>query len=307
LNLDATWPDATAIHADASQRLVIENNSMLHAARPGCPRGIAPLALLISLLALLVAPDDASAQTDYYNLDRGRPLRVEDALAIERHAIEWQLAPLRLSGARGAGSSLEIEPELAWGVWPRTQVELGVPLARWRRGTREVIGGAGIDLAILHALNSESISIPGLALAARALLPVGPLGPSRVIPTVTLLATRTLSFGRIHVNASGTPGTYSTDDRTGEASRWEVGVATDRTFVFQSMLVGAELVARRPLVPDESGDVEWSSAAGLRYQVGPRVALDAGLGRDFSAGGEWFVTFGSAVSLSLLHRFGGVR
>lgn len=252
--------------------------------------------------ALVASP--VEAQTDYYNLDRGRPLRVEDALAIERHAIEWQLAPVRLSGARGAGSTLELEPELAWGVLPRTQVELGLPMARYRRGAREVIGGAGLDLALLHALNTESTTLPALALAAHTLLPVGPLGPSRAITSFTAIATRTMSAGRLHLNASVTPGRYSTDDRVGEGNRWEVGVAADRAFVFRSMLVGAEVVARRPLVHKE---VEWSAATGVRYQVGPRLALDAGVGRDLSRDGEWSVTFGSAVALSLLHRFGGIR
>lgn len=263
-------------------------------------RGAAALAVIATAMAARAA----AAQTDYYNLDRGRPLRVEDALAIERHAIEWQLAPVRVSGARGHGSTLEFEPELAWGVAPRTQVELGVPMARWRRGNRQTIGGAGIDVSVLHALNTETTSLPALAIAARTLLPAGPLGPSRAIPTVSALATRTTSFGRVHVNASLTPGSYASDDRVGEASRWEVGVAGDHAFVFRSLLVGGEVVARRALVGD---DVDWSAASGVRYQVGPRLAVDAGLGRDLSRGGEWFVTFGSAVSLSLLHRFGGVR
>lgn len=262
------------------------------------------LAAACTTAAIAAAGAPAWAQTDYYNLDRGRPLRVEDALAIERHAIEWQLAPVRLSGARGAGSTLELEPELAWGVLPRTQVELGLPMARFRRSSREVIGGAGLDLAVLHALNTESTTLPALAIAAHALLPVGPLGPSRTVTSFTAIATRTMSAGRLHLNASVTPGQFSTDDRVGEGSRWEVGVAADRAFVFRSTLVGVELVARRPLAHD---DVAWSAATGVRYQVGPRLALDAGVGRDLSRDGEWSVTFGSAVSLSLLHRFGGLR
>lgn len=265
----------------------------------------ATCALTLSLAAIATTGRDAHAQTDYYNLDRGRPLHVEDALAIERHAIEWQLAPLRLGGARGAGSTLEFEPELAWGVWPRTQFEVGVPMARWSRGGRETLGGAGIDVALLHALNTETTTLPALAVAARTLLPAGPLGPSRAIPTFTALLTRTMTLGRIHLNASATPGRYSSDDRVGEAARWEVGVAGDHAFVFRSLLVGGEVLARRALVGD--GDVEWSAGTGLRYQVGPRLAVDAGVGRGLATDGEWYVTFGSAISLSLLHRFGGVR
>jgi len=271
------------------------------------PRALARAgrAALVVTVAMATQPAGAHAQTDYYNLDRGRPLRVEDALPIERHAFEWQLAPVRLSGGRGSGSTLEFEPELAWGLWPRTQVELGIPLARLRRGSSTALGGAGVDVAILHALNTESTTFPAIAVAARTLFPAGPLGPSRAIPTVTAIATRTYTAGRLHLNASATPGRYAATDRLGEASRWELGVAADRTFVFQALLVGADLVARRPLVGDAA--LEWSAATGLRYQVGPRLGIDVGVGRGLSAGDEWFVTFGSALSLALLHRFGGVR
>ena len=255
--------------------------------------------------ALATGGRAADAQTDYYNLDRGRPLRVEDALPIERHAIEWQLAPLRLSGARGAGSTLSAEPELAWGVWPRTQVEVGVPLALLRHGGRETIGGAGIDLAVLHAFNTETTSLPALAASVRMVVPAGPLGPSRSVATFTALATRTLSSGRIHLNLSGSPGRFRADDRVGEAARWAAGVALDHAFVFRALLLGADLVARSPLAGDAG--VAWSAATGVRYQVGPRLGVDAGIGRAFDTDGEWFVTFGSAVSVALLHRVGGVR
>lgn len=267
------------------------------------PTGIT-LAVL-GAVALLSPVKEAAAQTDYYNLDRGRPLRVEDALVIERHALEWQLAPLRVSGGDGVGSAVAFEPELAWGAWARTQLEIGVPLVRRREGGRTSLGGAGVDISVLHALNAETLTLPALAVGAHLLLPAGPFGPTRAIPTFTALATRTLSAGRIHLNASVTPGSYRQGDGADEASRWSGGVAVDHAFVFQSLLVGADLVARRPLHGDDG--VEWSAASGLRYQVGPRMGVDFGFGRVVGERGEWFVTAGSAISLSLLHRFGGVR
>jgi hypothetical protein len=281
-----------------------------HAGGTGAVARLSALSVLNVLsamlaLASLVLPTTTQGQTDYYNLDRGRPLRVEDALVIERHAIEWQLAPLRVSGSTGAGSRVALEPEVAWGVWARTQLEVGVPLVRVRESARTSFGGAGIDVSILHALNAETVTIPGLALGAHLLVPAGPFGPSRVVPTLSALATRTLSGGRVHVNASVTPGTYAASDGGDDASRWSAGVAVDHAFVFQSMLAGADLVARRPLVG--SGDVEWSAATGVRYQVGPRAGVDVGIGRTLGGRDEWFVTAGSALSLSLLHRFGGVR
>lgn len=260
-------------------------------------------------LLLAVGAVPAAAQTDYYNLDAGRPLRIEDAVAMERHAFEWQMAPLRVSGARGAGTLVAFEPELAWGVLPRTQVEVGLPLQRWQRGGRVVLGAAGIDLSILHALNAETMGLPALAVAAHVLIPAGAFGASSAHPTFTAIATRTTPFGRIHVNASYTAGLAEAPSSESqpalELTRWQAGLAVDRTFPLRAFLVGAELLVREPM--DGTGGVEWSAATGLRYQLSPRVALDAGLGRDLASAGEWFVTFGSAVSFSLLHRLGGAR
>lgn len=253
------------------------------------------------LLAALAAPVAGGAQTDYYNLDAGRPLRVEDALVIERHALEWQMAPFRLSGARGAKTAFSVEPELAWGVLPRTQMEIGIPLQRAGTSGR-TIGAAGVDVSLLHALNAETLSWPALAVSVGALLPAGPFGPDRGLVTIGGIATRTLSAGRLHLNAAVTPGAASV--AAGETSRWRVGLAADRTFVVQSTLVGMDLVAEEPMT---GGDVQWSAALGMRRQLGPRSAVDVGLGRRFAEGGEWFVTAGSALSFGLLHRFGGVR
>src|SRR5215213_2714705 len=49
-----------------------------------------------AVLAVLVRGAPAGAQTDYYNTDEGRPVRVEDAYPTERYAFELQLAPVRL-------------------------------------------------------------------------------------------------------------------------------------------------------------------------------------------------------------------
>ncbi|MGQ0650505.1 MAG: hypothetical protein ACT4P7_23445 [Gemmatimonadaceae bacterium] len=262
-------------------------------------RLLGALSLRASVIGpLLLAARLAAAQTDYYNLDAGRPLRVQDALVIERHAFEWQMAPLLATGAPGRGFTLTVEPEVAWGILPRTQVEVGLPLV-----LEPDPGAAGIDVSVLHALNAETITWPALAVSLVALLPAGPHGPSRTFTEVGVIATRTTSAGRVHVNASVTPGAVS--GRIAEdLARWRVGLAGDRTWALRAVLFGAEVFVEEPL---GGGGAVWSSAVGMRYQVGPRSALDVGLGRRLETGGEWFVTMGSALSFGLLHRFGGPR
>lgn len=46
-----------------------------------------------ALFARVVAPAVALGQVAYYNLDAGRPTRVEDALPAARYELEMQLRP----------------------------------------------------------------------------------------------------------------------------------------------------------------------------------------------------------------------
>jgi hypothetical protein len=243
-----------------------------------------------------------SAQTDYYNTDAGRPVRTEDAYPIEYRAIEIQAAPLRLERVSGGVYHWSIEPELALGLFPRTQIEVGFLLESVDGGTADrVTGLAGIELSALYNFNVET-SIPALAMAADVRLPVGGLAPDDTYGSAKAILTKTFSWARVHVNGEYTfgPSAGSDEDASGvgELSRWMTSMAVDRTFPLSSMLVTAEVVAREPLHGDRAA--AWEAAAGTRYQLTPRWALDAGIGRRLSGEEQgWHITVGSAYALGL--------
>ena len=247
-------------------------------------------------LALALA-GPAAAQTDYYNTDEGRPIRVEDAYPVERHAFELQLAPLRMERERGGVYNWEVAPELAYGILPRTQVEVAFPLAFVDAGgDGQTQGLAGIEISALHNLNVETRTLPALALAGSVHLPVGGLGPDRAFTSLKGIATRTFPWARFHANAQYTLG--SEEGAGGEASRWMAGLAVDRAFPIRSLLVTADLFAEQPLDDDE--DLGWTAEAGLRYQTSPQFNVDFGAGRRFAGGDEgWFFTVGAAHAFAL--------
>ena len=269
--------------------------------------------LLRSLTPLMaVLPAAAGAQTDYFNTDRGRPLHVQDAIAIERYAFELQAAPLRWSRASNARVVWSIEPELAYGILPRMQLEVGVPVLvteGFETGDRFGIGA--VHVSLLHALNTETLGLPALALNAAIAIPAGELGPQRTYASIGALVTRTTAFGRIHLNADATSGPSLAAGEAegnpgeGELSRWTLGVAVDRAMPLRSLLIGAEIVAARPI--REGADMEWHAATGVRWQVNPNWAFDAGLGRSLEDEAEWSLTFGAARSFGLLRFFPGGR
>ena len=248
----------------------------------------------------------ASAQTDYFNTDAGRPIRVEDAYAIERRAIELQVAPLRLERERAGRYQWGIEPEIAVGLLPRTQVEIGFPMLHTEGpGRTRTTALAGVEMSALYNLNAET-RIPALAIVADLVVPAGPLGPSTAIPSLKGIATKTFPWARFHVNGQMT---FADDAATGgtsgvvppanaEFSRWLAGLAIDKTLPLRSMLFTAEVVTSEPFQAGAARRLDV--AGGSRIQLSPRVAFDVGGGYRLR-GDEpgWFLTTGAAVAIGL--------
>ena len=261
--------------------------------------------LAATLVSALVPP--LRAQTDYYNTDTGRPVLIEDAYALERRGFELQVAPLRLTRARRGVYTWGIEPELAFGIANRTQLEFGVPIAYVDQpGRGGGTGVSGIEMSMLHTLNAET-SLPAFAIAGDLLLPVGRFGPSRTYLSLKGIMTRTFPSLRLHVNAqytfgervaSGSSAPIGAAAQNIEVSRWIAGAAVDRTLALRSMLLTAEVYARQPLRTSEK--VEWNTGVGVRYQVAPRWVMDAGVGRALTATDHaWFLTGGGAYAFGL--------
>ena len=262
----------------------------------------AGLAFLLGAL-----PVGLAAQTDYYNTDAGRPVRVEDAYATERYAFELKLAPVRLERAGAGLYNWGIEPEIAYGLLPRTHLELGLPLVIIDAGgAASERGIAGFEISLLHNLNAETQTLPALGLRGDVLLPVGRFAPERTYASVTGLVTRTWRFARVHLNGRYTVGASPSPTGSGasEVDRWLAGVALDRAFPLRALLLIADVYALQPI--DAAAAIEWHTGAGVRYQLGPQLALDAGIGRRLTGNPSWYVTFGTAYAFGLRGLIRGV-
>jgi hypothetical protein len=260
------------------------------------------------VLCTIAAP--AAAQKDYYNLDKNRPVRIEDAYATERYALEIKVAPLRLERERAGVYHWGFDPEIAYGILPRTSIEMGFPLAIVDGGEGDRTAGlAGVELSAFHNLNIETRGLPALGLRGDLLLPVGNLSGDRTYASLTGLLTRSYPWARFHANAQYTFGSAPEPDVDGsaphEVSRWLAGVAIDRVFPLDAWLLIADVYAQQPLHADDP--VEWNAGAGFRYQVNPFLAVDAGIGRRLTGSPSWYFTFGSAYHLGFRALMPGVR
>lgn len=253
----------------------------------------------VAAVAALLLAVPAAAQKDFYNTDKNRPVRIEDAYTTERYALEVKVAPVRLVRESGGLYEWGIEPEIAYGILPRTSIEVGFPFEFRERGEGEAApsGLSGIEVSAFHNLNVETRTLPALGLRADATIPLR--GREGVYPAVSGIATRTFSWARFHANAQYTFG--DAPETGAEAphgtSRWLAGVAVDRVFPLDAYLLIADLYAEQPLHADD--EIEWNAGAGIRYQVSPYLAVDAGLGRRLTGDPAWFVTFGSAYHLGV--------
>ena len=262
---------------------------------------------LLEVLSALAVAVPMHAQTDYYNTDAGRPLLVEDAYALERRGFELQMAPMRLTRSRGGVYTWGVEPELAYGIANRTQLEIGVPIAYVdQRTAGGGTGISGIEMSLLHTLNTET-SLPAFAIAGDLLLPAGRFAPSRAYASVKGIMTRTFPAVRLHVNAqytfgsalaSGSAVPIGGSAQNIEVSRWIAGAAIDKTLPLRSLLMSAEVYARQSLRTGEP--LEWNTGVGVRYQLAPRWVMDGGLGRALTRTDHaWFLTGGAAYAFGL--------
>lgn len=257
-----------------------KNEQVTLTTAPSNPLNFLKAFLVSCILAALLAARAVDAQASYTNLSEGRPLVSEDALSIDRYALEAYLAPVAIERTMGL-SGWTATPGLAYGLVPRTQIEVSMPFGKRYRSGKDSTGLLGVDLSALYAFNRESSSLPALAVRASVLIPVGGIGPLSAHQSLKAVATRTFAWGRLHFNHEYTfgdePSVQMADvippSRSAtDISRWTTSVAMDKTLPLTGLLLAAEVFARRDIADHASP--YWNAAAGVRYEVSPAVVLD---------------------------------
>jgi hypothetical protein len=142
-----------------------------------------------------------NAQASYRNLDAGFPVRVEDATVTERYALDLDLLNFRYDELSDLRTRLQYEPRVSYGILPRTEAWLRLPVFYRERTALPRGGVAGIGVGAMYQLTLETQHVPALALATEMFRPTGPSALPASFSLRTLL-TRSFAPGRIHLNAS---------------------------------------------------------------------------------------------------------
>jgi len=231
-------------------------------------------------ILLLAAP--LSGQTDYYNLDHGRPLRVEDAYTTKQGAFEFQLSPIALSQDRGGPLRYLSSLELKHGLFPGVELSLGGGFESVRDGAETVRSLGELKLSSLVNLWVEGAALPAAAVRFTGHRPMesGRSSGAEVSGILTRGLTGPL---RGHLNGGTAWGSDREED-------WWVGGAVDYVLPFHHTLLITEVWV------SGAGDREdiVHSALGARTQITPTLLIDAGVGIDLSGDPRraWTMTFG---------------
>ena len=250
-----------------------------------------------ALCTLLGLAGSARAQAlAYQNTELGRPFRVEDAYAVPRYALDLFVAPRWSSESARGASEWSLTPGLIYGLVPRTQIELDVPIRAAMSSSGTTTQAAGVRVGAQYNFNVERRALPALGLETSMLLAAGEV--RRAHAGLRGMATKSFRWGRISANSSTVFGDEPAASAAAALARWETGVSLDKIFPRRGLLLGIEGVAQQSLLDDRV--TRWTAAAGARYQLTATVVFDATAGHTFQSrdfDGGW--SLGLALSKTL--------
>ncbi len=140
------------------------------------------------------------AQTEYHDLEGGRPTYIEEAAVIPRYAFEWEMAPLRVDDFGKGLTRFQIEPALSYGILPRTDIEVTAPIIFRERGATPARGLTGLGFGAAYSFNPESVVLPALAIKGNVSFPGAGATTVGTLFAARALATRTFGSTRLHLN-----------------------------------------------------------------------------------------------------------
>ena len=248
------------------------------------------LRTIFGLLALGAAcAGPLVAQTDYRNLDDGRPVASEDAWPIEHRAFEL-LAPSTFARAAGRTESV-VTPELSYGLIRNGMIGIKLPVLLGSGG-----GLAGPRVYAFYNFNAESPTLPGFALRADVAAPGGAAAGERATVALKAIATRSWGRFRTHLNLSHGFGSAADRPAVEAAPRWGASLAGDLISIRHSTLLLLEVRTTQHVA---GSMLEWTTAAGVRHQLTPTLVLDGGVATTVGrTGGNQ-----TSLTLGLSHTF----
>lgn len=229
-------------------------------------------------LVLAAAAVPPTLAVDHGNLDRRRPLRFEDAYPVA-HKEAVVESGLGAAEERKGSDRAVLDVQGLYGLFPNMHIEIGSAFSTDPEDIDGPEKSGDLRVGALYNFNQEALYLPAFSLKGEADLPTG-VDSDEEDFELTAIATR--SFGRLglHLNA----GYLFVGDAEGDARDERYRIVPGASFP-----IGAPRHTRTTLLADlfveqsdeRSGDETYGAEAGVRYQLGSQLVIDAGVGSEF--------------------------
>ncbi|MBI5855834.1 MAG: hypothetical protein HZB35_11545 [Nitrospirae bacterium] len=228
------------------------------------------------LMAIVLGPLSTWA-LDHDNLDPNRPIQMEDAYAVPKGEIGLE-SGVRLNDRRAGRTRITFQPQIIYGAFDNTQVEIQGDLFTEPRSVVGANKSGDLHLGLLYNFNTETLTVPAFAIRVEADFPTGVR--SKGIDTAVMgVLTRSFDRLRAHLNVGYTLlGAPQGQERRGgyrvvAALSYPIGYPHRfrETLILDVYTRQSDLVGRR----NHTG-IEF----GLRHQLSSRIVVDTGVGTE---------------------------
>lgn len=265
----------------------MRNNERLECLMRGCL-----LSIVTFLLCLGLPPAWA---LDHDNLDKNRPLRIEDAYPLAKGEFGLE-GGARFVDRRQGRTRFVFQPQVLYGAFYNTQLEIGGDLVTEPTSVEGAEKSGDVRVGVLYNLNTETLSLPALAVKLDLEFPTG-VRSKGVDGTLAGILTRSFGRWRTHLNVEYTVvGSARGGERDG-LYRLALGVSYPLGYPmrFRETLIADVFTRQSDL---SGGRNPTGIEVGLRHQFSSRIVLDGGLGTEFAGPSDRSAVFGT-VGLSI--------
>src|SRR2546428_5738404 len=139
---------------------------------------------------------------DHDNLDKNRPVQLEDAYPIAKGEIALEGGGQFIDRRQGR-TRFVFQPQILYGAFYNTQLEMGGDLFTEPTTVEGAEKSGDLRISALYNFNTETLTLPALALKLDLELPTG-VRSRGVDGSLTGILTRSFGRWRTHLNATYT-------------------------------------------------------------------------------------------------------
>jgi hypothetical protein len=246
---------------------------------------------LRALVGLLVLLGHLPAWAlDHDNLDKNRPVQLEDAYPIAKGEIALEGGG-RFIDRRQGKTRFVFQPQILYGAFYNAQLEIGGDLLTEPTTVEGAEKSGDLRVGALYNFNTETLTVPALAVKLDLELPTG-VRSRGVDGTLAGILTRSFGRWRTHLNAAYTVvGSVQGRERNG-FYRFVAGVSYPLGYParFRQTLI-ADVFTRQSELSGQRNPTGLE--VGLRHQFSSRIVLDGGMGTEFAGPSDRTTAFGT--------------